>query len=105
VKGTPNTMILVVGSSRFVDDAFLKLFNDNFAFLLNAVDWMTLGDTLISIRTKVLTDRPLIQLSDSERNLIRQTITFGIPVIVLLLGAAYNLRQKKIRKNLAERYS
>ena len=105
MKETANSMILVVGSSRFIDDGFLKLFNDNFAFLLNAVDWMTLGDALINIRTKVLTDRPLIPLSDSEKNWIRQLNTFGIPAIVLLLGAAYNLRQKKIRRNLAEHYS
>jgi ABC-2 type transport system permease protein len=52
------TAILVVGSSKFVRDDFLGLGDSNLDFVLNAIDWMTLGGKLIGVRSRISTDRP-----------------------------------------------
>ncbi len=71
---------------------------------MNAVDQMTLGDALLGIRAKVLTDRPLILLSESEKSWIRNVNTYGILVFVWVIGLAYHLHRKRKRKQLAEEY-
>jgi len=53
-----DTAILVVGSSKFIRDEFLGLGDSNMDFVLNAIDWMTLGGKLIGVRSRISTDRP-----------------------------------------------
>ncbi|MFO1518356.1 MAG: Gldg family protein [bacterium] len=101
---TTATVLLVVGDSRVAEDGFLKQFEDNLVFVMNGVDQMTLGDALLGIRAKVLTDRPLILLSESEKSWIRNVNTFGILVFVWVIGLAYHLHRKRQRKLLAEEY-
>jgi len=53
-----DTAILVVGNSKFIRDEFLGLGDSNLDFVLNAIDWMTLGGKLIGVRSRISTDRP-----------------------------------------------
>ena len=41
---SPETRLVVVGNALFATDQFLGQFPENTVFLLNAIDWMTLGD-------------------------------------------------------------
>lgn len=85
---SPETRILVVGNAQFATDSFLGQFPANSVFLLNAVDWMTFGDQLISIRSRGATERPLAQISDGAKSRIKLACILGAPLLVVLAGIA-----------------
>ena len=58
------TQIVVVGTAQFLT----QLRPDGVNFFLNTVDWLTLGDALIGIRSHTITDRPLREVSEIEKN-------------------------------------
>ncbi len=90
-----SSRILVVGSSRFIEDDFLRMFEDNLNFLLNATDWMSLGDELIHIRAKTLVDRPLKFVSENEKNWIKIFSIYGVALLVVAFGLFYNYKRNK----------
>ena len=68
---------------------------DGVDFFLNTVDWLTLGDALIGIRSQTITNRPLqIKTRDGEfrdpseieKNLIKYLCIVGIPLLVVIFG-------------------
>ena len=93
------TQIIVVGNSKFLEQGR----PDGQLFFLNAVDWLTLGEDLISIRSHTITERPLREVSESEKTFIRFICVFGIPLIVVAFGLLrYFLRRRA--KRLVEAY-
>ena len=80
------TSVLVVGTSRFVQGEFLRQFPENAAFLLNAVDWMTLGPDLIGIRSRASDERPLGPVSERTRAMVKLLAVVGVPLLVVVLG-------------------
>lgn len=90
-EGTPRaesveTSVLVVGTSRFVQGEFLRQFPENAAFLLNAVDWMTLGPDLIGIRSRASDERLLGPVSEQTRVLVKLLAIAGVPLLIAVLG-------------------
>jgi ABC-2 type transport system permease protein len=85
--------ILVVGDADFVSNQ--TGLQTNQIFLLNAIDSFTIGDELISIRSKLISDKPLKEISSSAKNLIRWGNILGIP----LLFIAYGIYRRWERKN------
>ena len=82
----PETRIIVIGSSRFIQSDYLSQYPENGTFFLNAVDWLTLGDSLIGIRSRVVTARPLRETSESAKSSVRFASTFGIPILLIIWG-------------------
>ncbi|MCA9728678.1 MAG: Gldg family protein [Candidatus Eisenbacteria bacterium] len=105
IAASPQTQMLVVGDSNFLTDQFLRMFPDNSLFVQNALDWMTLGEDLIAIRSRGATARPLKEISAGARDGIRWINTLGIPILVILFGFIWNGARKKARQRLAERYA
>lgn len=94
-----STQIVVLGNSRFLEQGR----PDGQEFFLNAVDWLTFGEDLISIRSHAVTDRPLREVSESEKTFIRFICVGGIPLIVVAFGLLrYYLRRRA--KRLVEAY-
>ncbi|MCK4411963.1 MAG: GldG family protein [Candidatus Eisenbacteria sp.] len=83
---SPDTRMLVVGNAQFATDGFLGQFPENSLFLQNAVDWMTVGDQLISIRSRGATDRPLKPISDATKSTIKLLCILGAPLLVIAFG-------------------
>ncbi len=95
---SPDTRIVVVGNALFATDQFLGQFPENSVFLLNAVDWMTLGDRLISIRSRGATDRPIKALSDAAKSTLKLVGILGAPALVVAFGLVrFGLRRKASR--------
>ncbi len=95
IPESPETRILVVGNGMFASDNFLNQFPENSVFLLNAVDWMTLGDQLISIRSRGATDRPLKTISDGAKSTIKLAGILGAPLLVIAFGLVrFTLRRR-----------
>jgi len=86
-----------VGNSRFIQDDFLGRFPENAAFFLNIVDWLTMGDALIGIRTREKTERPLPELSDRKRAFIRYINILGVSILIIVFGLVKLFLKKKTR--------
>ncbi len=85
------TQIVVVGNAQFLT----QMRPDGVNFFLNTVDWLTLGDALIGIRSQTITNRPLQiktrdgefrEVSEIEKNLIKYLCIAGIPLLVVIFG-------------------
>ncbi|MBN1423110.1 GldG family protein [Candidatus Fermentibacteria bacterium] len=92
------TQIIVLGSTYFCIDQQLP---GNMTFLLNSVDWMSLGDELIGIRSRQSTDRPLKAVSEGTKRLVRILGIALVPVLIVIVGFARWLAGSRVRK-LAE---
>lgn len=86
ITTSPETRIIVIGNGLFATDQFMGQFPDNSLFVLNAIDWMTLGDRLISIRSRGATDRPLKQISDAAKSTVKVVGILGTPLLVIAFG-------------------
>lgn len=83
---SPETQIVVVGSAAGFLDDMIGQFPTNSVFLENAVDWLTLGDDLIEIRSRGATDRPLREISEHWKSVARFLVVFGVPLLVIFFG-------------------
>jgi ABC-type uncharacterized transport system involved in gliding motility auxiliary subunit len=104
VTESPETRIVVVGSWQFLTDSFVRQFNGNAGFAANAVDWMTLGSDLIEIRSRAGTGRPLREVEDSERTLLKFLGILAVPVLVVLAGLVRMRLRSLRRRRLAREY-
>jgi len=86
VKASPETKMIVLGSSRFIRDEFCEQFDGNRTFFLNAVDWFVIGDRLIDIRSREAGERPLRVVPDQARAALRMVNMLGVPVLLSIFG-------------------
>jgi ABC-type uncharacterized transport system involved in gliding motility auxiliary subunit len=84
--GKPNSQgrFVVGGSSSWAANRFLG-FNGNSDLALNAVNWLSSDEDLISIRPKQQEDRR-ITMTRAQLNLVRATSQFVLPLIVIMTG-------------------
>lgn len=87
IADTPSApgKLLVVGCAKIFEDMLLGQPGHGL-FLLNSVDAMTLGDDLISIRSKAYDQRTIGDVSDQNRVLFRVINTALVPILVVVLG-------------------
>jgi gliding-associated putative ABC transporter substrate-binding component GldG len=85
-RDSPETSLLVVGTSRLAEPEFLRQFPENGAFLLNAVDWMTLGPELIGIRSRAADERVLGPVPERTKATIKLVTIVGVPLLIALVG-------------------
>jgi len=66
-------------------------------FIQNVADWLVQAEDLISIRSKELPLRPLKNIGDMGRNLVKWANMVGPSVLVIIMGIAL-WRGRAIRK-------
>lgn len=87
--------LILVGDSDFIRDNFLRNYPDNLVFFQNIIDGLSLGNDLISIRAKGVTERPLKEISEPAKTAVRYFNIFGLTALVMLFGLVrYFLRKK-----------
>ncbi len=83
VEKSPLTQIVVVGTSQFLRQPRV----DGLTFLQNSIDYITLGSSLIGIRSKQISDRSFkTDPSAFARLTIKVLCIGGIPLLVALFG-------------------
>jgi ABC-type uncharacterized transport system involved in gliding motility auxiliary subunit len=97
-KMSEETQLVVIGNSNFISNNFLRQFRFNQVFFMNAVDWLTLGDKLIGIRSRGVIDRPLKEITEREKSLIRFMNAFGVPFFVVMFGLFRFYLKRKTKK-------
>lgn len=92
---TDSGRLVLIGDSDFIYDGFVRQSPDNLTLFQNLVDILSFDEDLINIRSKGVTDRPIKDLDDSEKALIRYLNVFGITLLVILFGMVrYYLRKR-----------
>lgn len=88
--------ILIVGDSQSFDDRTLRNFPQNLVFALNAIDALTLDRSLIDVRAKLISQKPLDETSDSQKTFIKWFGILFAPTLVILYGfTRMHLRNRK----------
>ncbi len=100
---SPDTQILVVGTSHFITANFLTQYPGNVTFFQNALDWMALGNDLIAIRSRAVSDRPLkpeIQMDEAarKRDAIKYAGIFGMPILLTLFGVSQWMARRRAKQ-------
>ena len=100
ITESAQTQIIVIGTAQFLT----QMRPDGINFFLNTVDWLTFGDALIGIRSQAITNRPLRDVSEIEKNLIKYLCIVGIPLLVVIFGLVrYFLKNRA--KRMVEAFS
>lgn len=90
-----NARLILISDADFANDGFINRFPDNLLFFQNIVDSLSLDEGLINIRSKTIQDRPLKELSDSSKMVIKFVNIFGLTLLVLSIGLGrYFMRRK-----------
>ena len=90
----------MAGSSRFITEDFPEEFEGNRTFFLNAIDWLTIGDELIDIRSRAAGERPLRRVSEQTKLMVRIINMLAVPLLVIAFGFLYTgLRRRRKRRN------
>lgn len=104
-ESDPKAEILLVGTSRLIDDNYVQNFPQNAVFFQNMMDSFLLGDKMIGIRSRTIIDRPLANLSDAVRGILRYVNMIGVPILVVLFGMYQWLKRSARRRMLEAKYS
>ena len=94
IPESAQTQIVVVGTAQFLT----QMRPDGINFFLNTADWLTLGDTLIGIRSHAITDRPLREASEIEKNFIRYLCTVGVSFLVIIFGLVRYFLKRRTKR-------
>jgi ABC-type uncharacterized transport system involved in gliding motility auxiliary subunit len=95
-KAGVDTRIAVAGDAEFFADNKTGS-DENINLFLNITDWLTADETLISIRSKDITQRPLRKVSEGTRTVIKMLNIILIPLLFAAIGIFrwYSGRKRK----------
>ena len=96
-QGTLRGRLVVVGDADFLTDQFAQNSVENIVFGLNAINWLTQSDALLSIRSKTPTPRPLLFESEATQTVIKYINLIGVPLAFVLLGVARTMRRRRFK--------
>jgi ABC-type uncharacterized transport system involved in gliding motility auxiliary subunit len=91
-KENGNGRFVVVGSSRWVTNGFLR-FNGNRDLFLNMINWLSSDEDLISIRPKEPTDNRL-NMTARQMSVVEYTSVFMIPLLIIAAGVGVWWRRR-----------
>ena len=95
--------LLVVGCSKLFEEMLLEQAG-HALFLLNSVDALTLGEELISIRSKRFDARTFGEVSDGKKLGFRLVNMALVPVALVIFGLGRHLRRRRESDEYLESY-
>ncbi len=107
--GLENAKIVVVTSGDFAVNGTgqrpRQLQPDNISLMVNSIDWMSDATGLIELRTKTITSRPLDQLTDAKKAMMKWG-NFLLPLVLVIIYGLFRLqwRRKQRNKRMEEGY-
>lgn len=100
IEGNISSRLIIIGDGDFPingeRDKAQNLQPDNVSMLVNSIDWLSDDTGLIDLRTKGITARPLEQIEDSTKTLLKYT-NFLSPIVLIIL---YGLFRMQVKRNL-----
>lgn len=101
MAGNPNGKMIVIADGDFPingpGERAQRLQQDNVSLLVNSIDWLSDDTGLIALRTKGATARPIRQLEDSTKTLLKY-INFLLPVLLAIGYGVYRMQRNKMKR-------
>ncbi|GBU23032.1 hypothetical protein R80B4_02945 [Fibrobacteres bacterium R8-0-B4] len=89
--------LVVIGDANFISAQNAS--GPNVAFLFNLVDWLSLDENLISVRSRVLDDKTIdpniLEAGSSKPGIIRAVNLLLMPIVVIIVGVIISLRRRE----------
>ena len=98
LSGNRNSRIVLVSDGDFAvgnPKGGNELPPDNVSLLVNSIDWLSDDTGLIELRTKEVTSRPIKEMQDSTKALLKW-LNFLVPIILIII---YGLIRMQINRN------
>lgn len=86
LQNKKNGELIVIPSSRFVEDRFLTQSGGNVEFVFNIVDNFASGGALSGIRSRSVSFHPLPQIEESQKDIFKYAMMFLLPGLFSLYG-------------------
>lgn len=109
LAGNANSRMVVIADGDFVINGSSQrprnLQPDNVNLLSNSIDWLSDDTGLISLRTKGVTSRPIDELEDSTKTILKYT-NFLLPLLLVILYGVIRMQRNRIKrfKRMSENY-
>lgn len=88
--------IVVIGNGDFAvsQNKNQKVQDDNVSLFVNSIDWLSDDTGLINLRTKGITSRPIKDLEDSTKTLLKY-LNFFLPIVLIILFGIFRIQHNK----------
>lgn len=109
LSGSASSRMVVIGDGDFPVNGYgqqaQRLSPDNVNFLSNAIDWLTDDTGLIELRTKGTTGRPINEMEESTRTILKYT-NFLLPLVLVLIYGLIRFQRNRMRRlrRMSENY-
>ncbi|MBI4121924.1 MAG: Gldg family protein [Parcubacteria group bacterium] len=90
---------VVIANNEFLDNEALGQYPQNLVLTMNAIDWLTQNEALVSIRSKQSQASALVWTSKRQEGLYKWGNIAGMPVLVAVVGAAWLYRRRRYMKS------
>ena len=84
--GGPRGRVVVVGNMEFATDRYASSSTENAVFALNAIDWLSQDESLISIRSRDRRPPRLLFSSPALQQGVKYANLVGLPVLLAIYG-------------------
>ena len=92
--GMPGKMVVIADGDFAVNEGGQQVNPDNVSLLVNGIDWLSDDTGLIELRTKGVSSRPIKQMEDGARTLIKW-LNFLLPILLVLIYGAVRYQYRK----------
>ncbi len=99
-KGPDSRMIVIADGDFAVNGSgqqMQQLAADNVSLLVNSIDWLSDATGLIQLRTKGISARPLDQVEDSTKVLLKW-LNFLLPIVLIIVYGIVRAQRRKIQR-------
>jgi len=87
LQNKKNGELVIVPSSRFVEDKFLTQSGGNVEFVFNIIDNFASGGMLSGVRSRSVAFHPLPQIDDNQKDIFKYGMMFLLPGLFGIYGA------------------
>jgi len=101
IPGSEDNRMVIIGDANFIQDQFLVPGLDNLTMMLNLVDWLVQDERLITIRSRDVSSRPIVEISDGGRKSVKYANAILPPLLVILYGL-FRMRMRSMRRRNLE---
>jgi ABC-type uncharacterized transport system involved in gliding motility auxiliary subunit/ABC-type transport system involved in multi-copper enzyme maturation permease subunit len=91
----PKGRIVLVGNMEFATDRYASSATENAVFALNAIDWLSQDESLISIRSRDRRPPRLLFTSSTLQQGVKYANVALLPVLVAVLGIMHLVRRRR----------
>lgn len=86
LTGVEKARLVVISDADLLSSDFIQRYEGNLVFLQNIIDGLTLDESLAAIRSKAVTERPIAELDDTARSLVKYGNIIGVPILVVIFA-------------------